>query len=334
MVLPALEGLRSGGAMFHLEGGPGLAASGALDFYLGPGRDYRRGRDVVLADQRGLGEGPDALHCPTLENRGPLEDDYAPDAVAECRQALERRADLAQYGTWNAAGDLDLVRAALGHERIDLWALSYGTKLAQVYMKRFPGRVRTAFFLGTVPIDFRPPLFHAVNAQRALDLLFFDCQSDPACRGAYPDLRGDWQRLLARLEAGPKQASGPSNTAGEKRTVEIRRGPFAEAFRVLMNTTAGQRRLPRMVHRAAAGDFAAFLGALRSGPSQFTLGCTSPPLVRKARRASRTGTLGRPPRAPSSAITASAPSVWPVSNGRARPCQTTSSLLPPPTFPC
>ena len=269
-VLPALEGLRSGGAMFHLEGGPGIPATGARDFYLGPGRDYRRGRDVVLLDQRGVGS--DGLHCPALENRGPLDDDYTPAAVTECRLALERRADLTQYGTWNSAGDIDLVRAALGYESIDVWALSYGTKLAQVYIKRFPKRVRTAFFLGTAPIDFQPPLFHAVNAQRALDEVFFDCQSDRACRSAYPDLRGDWQRLLTRLDSAPVRVAIPGAGKGEEKTAEIRRGAFAEALRNLMSTTAQQRRLPLLIHSAALGDFAPFLGALRAGPSQFTEG--------------------------------------------------------------
>src|SRR5688572_19259931 len=38
VVLPALEGLGSGGAMFELGGGPGLTVTEGKDFYLGPGR--------------------------------------------------------------------------------------------------------------------------------------------------------------------------------------------------------------------------------------------------------------------------------------------------------
>lgn len=272
VVLPALEGLHSGGALFQLEGGPGLAVTESRDFYLGPGREFRRGRDVVLADQRGTGHGPQALRCAKLEARTPLDDDYAPAAVAECRAELERRADLTQYGTWNAAGDLDLVRAALGYQRVDLWALSYGTKLAQVYIKRFPERVRTAFLVGTAPIDFQPPLFHAANAQRALDALFYDCQTDASCRRAYPDLRGDWQRLLARLDAGPVRATIAGAAGGEQKTVEIRRGAFAEAVRGLLSTTSQQRQLPRLIHRAAAGDYSPVVRALGDGPSPFAEG--------------------------------------------------------------
>jgi pimeloyl-ACP methyl ester carboxylesterase len=272
VVLPSVEGTTGESALFELDGGPGLTSTDSKDFFLGPGRAFRRGRDVVLLDQRGTGHGPHALRCPALERRGPLDDDYDPAAVEACREELARRADLTLYGTSHAAGDLDHARAALGYERIDLWALSYGTKLAQVYMKRFPGRVRTAFLVGTVPIDLRTPLFHAAAAQRVLDAVFADCQLDAACRAAYPDLRAEWGLVLARLEAGPVRASAPDSGAGEGRTVEIRRGAFGEAFRGLLATTTGQREIPRIVHRAAAGDWGPFLARMRKGPSPFAEG--------------------------------------------------------------
>jgi pimeloyl-ACP methyl ester carboxylesterase len=272
VVLPAIGGEAGESALFELDGGPGLTTTDSKDFFLGPGRALRRGRDVVLLDQRGTGHGPHALRCPALESRGPLDDDYDPAAVAACRDELARRADLTLYGTWQAAADLDQARAALGYERIDLWALSYGTKAAQVYMKRFPGRVRTAFLIGTVPIDLRTPLFHAAAAQRVLDGVFADCQLDAACRAAYPDLRGEWRRVLERLDAGPVTARLPAADGGEPRTLEIRRGAFGEAFRGLLGTTTDQRNAPRIIHRAAAGDWAPFLAGLRTGPSPFAEG--------------------------------------------------------------
>src|SRR5688500_1416898 len=221
VVLPAVEGTAGESALFELDGGPGLTSTDSKDFFVGPGRAFRRGRDVVLLDQRGTGDGPHSLRCPALERRGPLDDDYDTAAVEACRDELASVAYLPHSTTCHAAGDLGHDRAALGYERIDLWALSYGTKLAQVYMKRFPGRVRTACLVGTVPIDARAPLFHAAGAQRALDAVFADCQLDAACRAAYPDLRADWRRLLARLDAGPVRASAPGAAAGEQGELEI-----------------------------------------------------------------------------------------------------------------
>lgn len=262
VVLPAIEPRPGAAPLFHLEGGPGVAASGAAEFYMGPGSVYRRARDVVLVDQRGTG-GSNPLRCPALELRSPLQDYQPIDEVAACRRALEVRADLTKYSTSFAALDLDRARAALGYDRIDIWALSYGTRLAQAYLKAFAPRVRSAVLVGFAPLDYKAPLFHAVAAQRVLDLVLDSCQLDAHCAARYPGLRGEWRSLLERLEAGPVVLA--SRSPGLP-AVEIRRGPFGEALRTLLTTTAGQRRVPAVIHRAAEGDFSEFLAMLPEGP--------------------------------------------------------------------
>ncbi len=238
--------------MFHLEGGPGVSATAVGPFYLGPGHIYSATRDVVLVDQRGTGASS-PQHCPRLENRAGWADDYDLAAVVTCRDDLQSRADLTQYSTDNASVDLDEVRAALGHDQVDLWALSYGTRLAQVYMKRFPARVHAAVLVGFAPLDYRAPLYHALNAQRVLDLLFYDCARDDACGAKYPALRTEWQAVLGRFEAGPMIAT----IRGTQ--VSIARGPFGELVRNMLATAAGQRALPRLIHAAAGGDFSGFV---------------------------------------------------------------------------
>lgn len=87
----------------------------------------RRERDLVFVDLRGTGHS-NALDFPPL---GPpespatwLRDLFDPEIVARARAELAQRADLTQYTTTNTAHDLDAVRAALGYERINLYALS------------------------------------------------------------------------------------------------------------------------------------------------------------------------------------------------------------------
>jgi pimeloyl-ACP methyl ester carboxylesterase len=249
---------RASGAipMFHLEGGPGVGATPAAPFYLGPGAAYAESRDVVLIDQRGT-SGSAPLPC-GQEPRSVWADEYDLATVDACRTALEGHADLTQYSTENAAADLDDVRAALGHDRIDIWALSYGTELAQAYMKRFPSHVRAAVLVGFVPLDLRQPLFHAINAQRVLDRLFYECARDAACNQKYPRLRNEWAGVLQRLDSGPVGV----NAKGQ--TIQLRRGPFGELVRNMLGTTNGQRDLPALIHAAAAGDFTGFV-ATESG---------------------------------------------------------------------
>jgi pimeloyl-ACP methyl ester carboxylesterase len=145
------------------------------------------------------------------------------------------------------------VRAALGYEQIDLAALSYGTELAQAYLKRYSARVHAAVLTGFVPLDLRQPLFHANNAQRVLDLLFYECAGDLSCNAKYPSLREDWAHVLRRFE------SDGVTVNANGRTIRLRRGPFGELLRNMMGTAAGQRRLPSLIHAAASGDFAGFV---------------------------------------------------------------------------
>jgi pimeloyl-ACP methyl ester carboxylesterase len=208
----------------------------------------------VLFDQRGTGES-NPLRCPELEKRGPLVEMYPVDEVRQCRDALEKTADLTQYSTERAAADVDAVRRALGYKQIDIWSVSYGTRLAQVYMKRYPSRVRRAVLAGFAPLDYRTPLFHAVNAQRVLDLLFYKCERDAACSAKYPRLREEWTSMMDMAKRGTVPA-----------------GPFAEAVRNLMGTAASQRKLPSDIHAARDGHFAEIEKRFAKDSSQFALG--------------------------------------------------------------
>jgi pimeloyl-ACP methyl ester carboxylesterase len=238
--------------MFHLEGGPGIGATPVAPFYLGPGAAYGAARDIVLIDQRGTGASA-PLHCDDERLRAAWDDEFDPAGVEACRKALESHADLTQYSTENAAADIDDVRAALRYERIDIWALSYGTELAQVYMKRYAARVHSAVLVGFVPIDLRQPLFHAINGERTLDLLFYECARDPSCGQTYPTLRNDWTAVLHRLDSGPV----PVEVKG--RTIQLRRGPFGELVRNMLGTASGQRAVPALIHAAKGGDFTGFV---------------------------------------------------------------------------
>src|SRR5262249_48037132 len=56
VVLPAFDQKTKREPLFYLEGGPGVAATGAAVFYATDGKEYRRQHDVVLVDQRGTGK--------------------------------------------------------------------------------------------------------------------------------------------------------------------------------------------------------------------------------------------------------------------------------------
>lgn len=263
VVVPAREPVAGAAPLFHLEGGPGVAATDMAALYANELGEYRRRRDVVLVDRRGTG-GSNPLTCDWDARRSDLEKMYPAGGVAACRQKLEARADLTQYTTDAAADDLDDVRAALGYERVDLFGLSYGTRLALVYVRRHPERVRSAVLMGPAPTDLSMPLHHAHDGQRALELMFQDCEAQPGCRRAFPRLRGELAEVLAGLDRSPVAVTLPG-PSGEAVSYRLSRDAFAEQIRKRLYAPASRSALPLAIHAASRGDFAPFLEPLRSG---------------------------------------------------------------------
>jgi len=168
-----------------LEGGPGIPGTQSAALYSNELKFHRMQRAVVLFDMRGTGAS-NPLHCPKTESRLPLADMWNAADETACRRDLQQRADLSQYTTEAAARDVDAIRQALGFDKIDLMALSYGTYLAQAYMKLYPAHVRAVALMGSVPLGEKLPLHHAANAEAVLHLVFADCRVDPDCHRAFP----------------------------------------------------------------------------------------------------------------------------------------------------
>ncbi|MGI9115488.1 MAG: alpha/beta hydrolase [Chthoniobacterales bacterium] len=260
VVLPALEPNEKQEPLFDLAGGPGAASTDGAFFYAKEGKEYRRHRDVVLVDQRGTGKSNGLKPEPHKKTpQDYLTEMYPVDYVKRLRRRLAPRADLTQYTTSIAMDDLDDVRSWLGYERINLFGLSYGTRAALVYLRQHPDRVRTVTLMGVAPTDLKMPLYHAQAAARAMDLLLRDCEGDTECHQAFPQIRQDWGNVLAQLGREPArvQYSPPDKSAPV--TVEIQRDVFAEKVRTMLYGEDKARRIPFMVHHAAAGDFAPFL---------------------------------------------------------------------------
>src|SRR5579872_2599631 len=193
VVLPSLAAAPKPDPVFFFGGGPGEAIT--TDAGFAAGNPLRRDRDLVFVDQRGTGQ-PDKLEC----QLGGHDDDlqsylgemFPVAAVRECEERLAKDHDLTLYTTDLAIDDFDEVRAWLGYGRINVAGGSYGTRAAQVYLRRHPGSVRTITLVGAAPMDEPLSLSHAEAGQRSLDLLFDWCEKDAACHGKFPEVRQEF----------------------------------------------------------------------------------------------------------------------------------------------
>jgi pimeloyl-ACP methyl ester carboxylesterase len=231
-------------AVTTLSGGPGegaTSAAGAADGWLAP---IHERMDLLFVDQRGTGQS-NPLMCQPAATASPsavFGHVFDPAAYTRCRAELEAKADLTKYTTDLAAADLDDVRAAVGYERLSLFGGSYGTRMAQAYMRRFPTHTRSVVIDGVVPFDVNVPLSYARSGQQALDRLF-------AASGA-PTVAAEFNALLRRFDAGPIAVTVQPRT-GPPARVEMTRGDFAYAVRGLLYRANAARTLPGVISRAA-----------------------------------------------------------------------------------
>lgn len=244
--------------VFVLVGGPGQSAVDNAASYARLLAPLRAERDLVFVDQRGTG-GSNPLQCDLYAGQpsGPLGDFFPPDAVRVCRADLEQRAELRLYTSVQAAEDLDDVRAALGYERINLEAASYGTRVALLYLRAHSDRVRAAVLRSVSPPGMKQPLSFATDAEAALDSLAVACRANPTCQEAFPRFEEELESVLDRLdEVGVTVDLG--GDGAEARTVTWTRGAFAEKVRFLLYAPGLSMFLPVLIRRAAEGDLAPF----------------------------------------------------------------------------
>jgi pimeloyl-ACP methyl ester carboxylesterase len=178
--------------------------------------------------------------------------------MKSCRPELEKRADLRYYLTPYAMDDLDDLRAALGYDKINLDAGSYGTRAALVYIRQHGEHVRSATLWASTALTQPMPLKFATDTQRALRNVLGDCHAEVACNAAFPGLEADYERAVARIESGPVRVRVKDPRNDKPTDVDLDADAFAESLRGMVYLPEAMRSIPLVLHKAASGDYAAF----------------------------------------------------------------------------
>ena len=195
-----------------LAGGPGQAAIESWPQIAAAFAPLRKHHHIVLLDQRGTG-GSHALSCAGAAGEdkpadAPAESSANLDAVRratrECLTQVEKNADPRFYTTTIAAHDLEAVRQALGAPQFDLVGVSYGTRVAQQYLVRYPDGVRSLVLDSVAPNELVLGEEFAANLENALKAQFSLCTETPACAKAFPDPYASLIRLRDQLRAKPQ----------------------------------------------------------------------------------------------------------------------------------
>jgi pimeloyl-ACP methyl ester carboxylesterase len=217
---------RGADPVVHLAGGPGGDGADSLGFYFSRGFDrILASRDYIMLDQRGVGYSRPSLDCPELDEgdrENPLRDCHD--------RLLAEGVDLHFYDAAQTAGDLRVLRDTLGYQRLNLYGVSYGTRVAQTAMRDHPDMLGGVVLDAAYPLDAGFYTEWAGQAQGAFTRLFEACAADPACAGAYPQLDQTFYRTVSSLDASALRVDYVDPDTGEAQSISISGGD-------LMNTT-------------------------------------------------------------------------------------------------
>jgi pimeloyl-ACP methyl ester carboxylesterase len=230
-------------AMVALAGGPGQAALPlAEDFasVLGPAITSR---DLLIFDQRGTGKS-NPLTCAALRQRGTLT-----TTARKCADQLG--AARAFFRTADSVDDLERLRVAGGYEKLALYGVSYGTKVATAYAAAHPDRV-DSIVLDSVTTPEGPDAFRRSSLQAVPRVTRQIC-AQKRCRGITTSAATDLAHLAARLRKRSLRGSVFSSS-GRAFTARLSEdGLFGILLAGDLNPTL-RAELPGSVRAALAGD--------------------------------------------------------------------------------
>lgn len=269
---------RTGVLVLH-PGGPGNSGVNfARSSYEALPASLRDAFDVVGYDMRGVARSGQVECWDDKEYAAAVDGARGVPGPGALREAVrqgagfaaacqERSGELVPFiGTASNAGDLDLLRQALGEETLSFYGRSFGSYVGTVYAARFPARVRAMVLDGAydprryadVPYAYDAAQFTALDA--ALGRFLDWCgRNTAACGFGEGRPRQAFEQLKRDLDADPViTASGRPATG------------YTLAYRLMFNINAGKEIWP-------------YLGqALRSAQTRQTSFLLSPPHPRRS----------------------------------------------------
>ncbi len=187
------------GSLVINPGGPGasgIEAATGVAKSLTPQLSQRF--DLIGFDPRGVGASKPPIECFTPAERDAdrldVELDNSPAGVArqeakskDYANKCEQRSGkdlLANAGTRDVVKDMDILRSALGDQKLTYLGYSYGTRIGSSYAEAFPNNVRALVLDGALDPDqslIDRSVAQAEGFQKAFDAFAASCAKQPNC---------------------------------------------------------------------------------------------------------------------------------------------------------
>jgi pimeloyl-ACP methyl ester carboxylesterase len=219
------------GSLLINPGGPGASGTEAAAS-IGPqiaGGQLGQRFDLIGFDPRGVGASKPAIQCFTPAERDAdrldvyldrspqgvaIQEGKAKDYANKCEQKSGRDL-LANAGTRDVVKDMDILRSALGDQKLTYLGYSYGTRIGYTYAEAFPQNVRALVLDGALDPDQKlidRAVAQAEGFQKSFSAFAANCAKQPNCPlGQNPDPKATtaaFRKLMDPIQTAPVPLAG------------------------------------------------------------------------------------------------------------------------------
>jgi pimeloyl-ACP methyl ester carboxylesterase len=196
-------------AVIALSGGPGQAALPSVTEFasiLGPALTNR---DLVVFDQRGTGAS-NRLRCDAFEEGS--------SSIAEAARACANQIGPGRghFRSAESVDDIESIRVESGYQKLVLFGVSYGTKVAEDYAAKYPANVEALVLDSVVPPEGSDVL--NVTTFKALPRALGELCGNGLCTGITTNVGRDLANVARRAakvgDGGRAGFTGTVNTPG------------------------------------------------------------------------------------------------------------------------
>ena len=231
--------------------------------------------DLILIDQRGTGYSQPSLQCQEVVNLQFLTDQQLSaqqqanmqnDGLKTCHARLASQGiNPGAYTTLNDAADIHDLIQTLGYQQVDLYGVSYGTRLALEVMRAYPQHVRSVILDSTVPAQSSLITSVPTSTARVFKVLFDGCAADATCSAKYPQLGSVFYSLVTSLNAHPLTFTTTDSNTNKQYTVLFTGDQLSSLLFTSFYVSSVIPYLPAMIYQLKQGDTrvaSALFGAL------------------------------------------------------------------------
>ena len=204
-----------------------------------------------------MGKATPSLACPFER---PSEDGEASDAnigfaLLRCGTELQGEGiDPTAFTTEYNAADIESIRIAMGYEQVNLYGISYGSKLALSAVRDYPDSIRSTIIASPLPLEQNPFSDQTLGFNHALEQLWAACAADPVCAEANPDPAGDFLLAVERLKTEPMSVIATNPSTGESMELPVDNYQFMQILYLGVFIGDYVPLVPYLVTSVAAGD--------------------------------------------------------------------------------